>query len=243
MGNSTDAITILNFMRSGHKKIMAGFWIFIAIGLIIVGRFEQIRSTIPADLKKYIPAASEMVTSPAVHKLIDKEALNDMDKKTDTIEIIETKTKRPSAINEDRTGATITIAKIGANIPIVIANTNDQENFHRLLDKGVVVYPGSAGFGNVGQTVLIGHSAPANWPNIKYDTAFSRIIELISGDKIKIDYFGKIYIYSVVKTQIIEKGSNIYSDLTQKSTLVLLTCWPPGRDLQRLAVEAVLISE
>jgi len=66
----------------------------------------------------------------------------------------------------------LSIPKLGLIAPIVTAATNDPEVVHSLLDSGVVLYPGSAPFGGVGQTVVLGHSAPPGWPKIKYDWVF-----------------------------------------------------------------------
>ena len=133
----------------------------------------------------------------------------------------------------------ITISKIDAKLPIETATTTDVAKLHALLDSGVVLYPGSALFGQIGQTILLGHSAPAGWPKIKHDTAFSRISELRSGDEILISYSGQLYRYLVVRTQIINKGVDLPGAIKQGKTLLLVTCWPPGRNLRRIVVEAV----
>jgi LPXTG-site transpeptidase (sortase) family protein len=94
----------------------------------------------------------------------------------------------------------------------------------------------------VGQTIVLGHSAPPNWPNIKHDTIFSRIAELSFGSKIVAVYSDKTYTYSVVENRIIDKGGNIPKLARADNVLVLVTCWPPGRDLKRMVVQADLVS-
>ena len=135
---------------------------------------------------------------------------------------------------------TITIPKIEAYGPIVNATTTNEDTLHGLLDSGAVLFPGSAIFGQPGQTVLLGHSAPAGWPDIKHDTLFSRLIELAAGDRITIDYNGREYHYSVTGTQIIDKGKNVSASETE-NTLALVSCWPPGRNLNRIAVLALYV--
>jgi len=134
---------------------------------------------------------------------------------------------------------TVTIDKFNTTLPLITSQTSDSSKLYALLDQGVVLFPQSAGFGMEGQTVIMGHSAPANWPNIKHDTAFSRINELVAGDRINIVYKGVKYDYSVTRMQIISKGSNLSGAPAADSSLVLVTCWPPGRDAQRIAVEAI----
>jgi len=135
---------------------------------------------------------------------------------------------------------TIVIPGIDSVLPIVTATTTDTAKLHALLDSGVVLYPSSAGFGQVGQTILLGHSAPPNWPKIKQDTAFSRIDELAWGSVITVNYSGKIYQYEVVRTLIVDKGVNLPEFPGGGNSLLLVSCWPPGRNLQRIVVEARL---
>jgi LPXTG-site transpeptidase (sortase) family protein len=94
----------------------------------------------------------------------------------------------------------------------------------------------------VGQTIVLGHSAPPGWPEIKHDTIFSRIAELGFGSKIVAVYNDKTYTYSTVENQIIEKGGDIPKLAAADNALVLVTCWPPGRDLKRMVVQANLVS-
>jgi LPXTG-site transpeptidase (sortase) family protein len=140
----------------------------------------------------------------------------------------------PAEINN-----TITIPKIGVFAPIVTAQTANAAKLHTLLDSGAVFYPGSADFGAKGQTILLGHSAPANWPKIKHDTLFSRLNELKSGESIEVTYGGRTYEYTVLATKIFPKGTDAGFAPYAGNSLVLVTCWPPGRDRQRIAVMAL----
>ncbi|MCU0653398.1 MAG: class E sortase [Candidatus Pacebacteria bacterium] len=147
----------------------------------------------------------------------------------------------PAATESQPRANEIVIAKIGARVPIVTATTTNEAKLHSLLDNGAVLYPTSAGFGKIGQTVLLGHSAPANWPNIKHDTAFSRINELVKGDLVEIYYQDRTYKYEVTRSQVIAKGTDLDGESPDKSWLVLVTCWPPGRDRDRIAIETVFV--
>ena len=70
-------------------------------------------------------------------------------------------------------GNSLEIKKIGIYVPLVLINNVDEA--HAALDKGAVYYPTSAVPGTAGQTVILGHSAPPNWPIIKHDWVFSHL--------------------------------------------------------------------
>lgn len=134
----------------------------------------------------------------------------------------------------------ISIPKIGITAPIVISDTADNNLIHKYLDKGVVMYPGSTVPGSAGETMLLGHSAPPGWPNIKYDWVFTKINQLQPGDTVSITFGNQVHSYAVTKTVFLERGEELPGSDLSKNTLFLISCWPPGKDLKRIAVEAVL---
>jgi sortase (surface protein transpeptidase) len=91
-------------------------------------------------------------------------------------------------------------------------------------------------------TVILGHSAPSGWPKINYDWVFSRLNGLSDGDEIFVFFDQKKYNYRVVEKIFLSKGGEIpdYDPTNQKSILIMLSCWPPGVDLKRIAVQAEL---
>lgn len=133
----------------------------------------------------------------------------------------------------------ITIPAIQISAPIVTTQTTDVDAVHTLLDTGVVLYPGSSPFGQMGETIILGHSAPPGWPKIKYDWVFSKIGDLKTGDKINITYSNKKYSYTVAMIKVLDRGQEVPSIATA-NTLALVSCWPPGKDLNRIAVLAVI---
>ncbi len=132
------------------------------------------------------------------------------------------------------------IPKIGILAPLVLAESSNTADLEKELDRGVVHFPSSALPGERGQTIVLGHSAPANWPKIKYDWVFSNISELNEGDKIFIHFNHRKYTYYVTKKIFLARGEEIpQAELTNsKNILVLVTCWPPGKDFKRIAVWA-----
>lgn len=138
----------------------------------------------------------------------------------------------------------IEIPKIGISAPLIIGGGVDEKIMAENLNNGTVLYAGSSLPGENGQTVILGHSAPAGWPKIKYDWVFSEINNLDIDDKIVLNFNNKRHIYRVIGQKIIEKGQEIeVSDLSENNnTLVLISCWPPGKNYKRIAVRAELIN-
>jgi len=132
------------------------------------------------------------------------------------------------------------IPSIGITAPIVTTQNRDNDALHKLLDSGVVLYPGSAAFGKAGQTVLLGHSAPAGWPKIKYDWVFTKINLLKDGDTVAVTYNDVDYYYTVTGTRVIAKGESLPITDASDNMLQLVSCWPPGKDYKRIVVEAQL---
>ena len=134
------------------------------------------------------------------------------------------------------------ISAIGIYAPIVLSQSTDKNSLAKDLDKGVVYYPGSVLPGQKGQIVILGHSAPLNWPKIKHDWVFSDLNDLESGDKIIINLDHKQYIYTVKEKTIIKKGGEIAPETSMESNnnLTLISCWPPGKNIQRIVVQAAL---
>ncbi|NQU82699.1 MAG: class E sortase [Parcubacteria group bacterium] len=142
----------------------------------------------------------------------------------------------------------IEIPRIGIKAPMVfideeIGSNLSPNGFKKYLDRGVVHYPGSSLPGTKGQVMVLGHSAPALWPRINHDWVFSKLDKLGVGDRIVIIYNNKEYSYRVQNTIYLEKGEEMPdSTLTNlRYMLVLISCWPPGKDNRRIAVEAVML--
>jgi LPXTG-site transpeptidase (sortase) family protein len=138
---------------------------------------------------------------------------------------------------------TLEIPKISISAPIIFSTSADKETLEKDLNSGVVYYPGSVYPGQVGQIVVLGHSAPVGWPKIKYDWVFTDINDLEVGDNIFIHLNNKKYTYTVRQKTIIQRGKDIPIENLSQSTNVLnlVSCWPPGKDYQRIVVQAELV--
>jgi sortase A len=136
----------------------------------------------------------------------------------------------------------IEIPKISITAPIIFSQSTDTSILMKDLDKGVVYYPGSVYPGQQGQIIILGHSAPVGWPKIKHDWVFSDLNNLEAGDKILIDLNNKQYTYIVKQKTIIAKGAEVPAYTSPNGVLTLISCWPPGKDYQRIAVQAELLT-
>jgi len=129
----------------------------------------------------------------------------------------------------------IEIPRIGVIAPIVASDDQFKEN----LDKGVLLHPDSSVPYNM---IILGHSAPDGWPDIKFDDIFSTINELQENDSIIVNLNNKEYKYKVYEQRIFfPNDENLQTD--KQKVLILITCWPPGKDYQRLAVFAEMVDK
>lgn len=141
-------------------------------------------------------------------------------------------------------GNTIYIPAINSWAPILESGTNTNTAYLAILKKGVLHYSDSVNPGELGAVIILGHSAPLNWPDINYDNVFSAISKLKSGDEIRIVYGGKTYVYQTIEGQVIDKGGEIPEGWLENDTqkIILLSCWPPGKDYKRYGVVAELLT-
>lgn len=108
-------------------------------------------------------------------------------------------------------------------------------------------YPGTALPGERGNAFIYGHSVlPWFFNPDNYKTIFSTLGELEPGDEFIITYNNRQYTYAVesleeVPTSQVEPLAEIKPKFLNESTVVLMTCSPPGTKLKRLLVNGVLV--
>lgn len=135
------------------------------------------------------------------------------------------------------------IPELDVSSPLIIGETTDTKELEKLLKYGVVYYPGSVLPGEEGKTIILGHSSHPSWPKVNYNWVFTNLNELERGDEIVINFNNEKYTYRVRGTNYIKKGEKVESRyLTDTGNmLMLVSCWPPGKDAERIVVEAELI--
>ena len=132
----------------------------------------------------------------------------------------------------------ISIPALKILAPVIVPETNDPQKIHQLLDQGVIYYPGSPLPSQVGKVVILGHSAPPGWPDIKYDRVFSDIMKLNNDDEVKLTFRQHLYPYRVIEKHVFTKSEEeaFLAQKTNQKLLILSTCYPPGKDAKRYLV-------
>lgn len=137
--------------------------------------------------------------------------------------------------NDDGNKYYLTIPKLKIKDATVIIGSSN-------LEKSLIQYPQTALPGQLGNTVIFGHSVLPQFFNPRsYLTIFSTLYTLKIGDEIIINYDGSEYKYLV--SEMYEVKADDFSVLEQRfddKVITLITCSPPGTYLRRLVVKAEL---
>ncbi len=150
----------------------------------------------------------------------------------------------PSISQEVSPEPRLIIPKLNVDVPIrfdlqlsdVMAAMNNGVAHYRIA--GASAYPGE-----IGNTVITGHSAGDVYSSNPYKYIFSGLERLEDGDLIYINYNSTRYTYQVVKKEVVEP-SNVAALVVQtdKPLLTLVTCTPLGTSRYRLLVTAEQIA-
>jgi len=141
----------------------------------------------------------------------------------------------PTATNPLVKSYYFSIPKLGINKALVLTDSHD-------LKKSLLQYPGTAFPGDLGNTVIFGHSVlPQFFSPTNYISIFSTLHTLKPGDLINLSFEGVDYSYFI--TEMYEVAPDNLAPLAQSfdaHRLTLITCTPPGTYLRRLIVRAEL---
>jgi LPXTG-site transpeptidase (sortase) family protein len=146
---------------------------------------------------------------------------------------------------EQLQGYSLIIPKLGVNAPVVKGDTASG-NWKEGFENGVVLYPGSEQEGAGASAYILGHSSAPMGYKGDYGSVFALLDKLSAGDALEFNGPNGSAIYEVVQKAVIKpsgslgpKSLNALASTDKNAeTLVLLTCWPPGTSLQRIAVSA-----
>lgn len=137
----------------------------------------------------------------------------------------------------------IIIPKINVEIPIVYDVASVEEDvFQQALEGGVVHYRGTSHPGETGNTVIFGHSSNNILNRGKYKFAFVLLSRLENGDTFMLHHGGKRYVYRVNQKKIVPPTDLSVLGPTDKPSVTLITCDPPGTAINRLVVVGEQIS-
>lgn len=145
-------------------------------------------------------------------------------------------------ISPINTEFSLIIPKIGINSPVVKnIDPNNPPQYQLALTHGVAHAQGSALPGFPGNVFIFAHSATDWYQANQYNAIFYLINKLEKNDQIILYYQGSKYVYKVIDKKIVEASDIKYlTDTTDKYSLTLMTCWPPGTSLKRLVIQALL---
>ncbi len=138
------------------------------------------------------------------------------------------------------------IPKINVDVPVNYDASPDYNSQMDAMKNGVAYFgiPGANSKpGQIGNTVIAGHSSNDVTDQGDYKFIFARLDALVPGDTIYINYLGTRYVYSITKKEVVKPTdvqALIYT--TNKPVITLLTCTPIGTALNRLLVTAEQIS-
>jgi sortase A len=133
----------------------------------------------------------------------------------------------------------IIITKLGVNAPLFV-NVLPSQTLPT-LEKGVVHYADTALPGQIGNTVIFGHSSDYPWSPGLYKNVFALLDQLVAGDKITIPYKSQRFTYEVTSAKVVRASDLSVLKKTADPQLTLITCYPVGTSQRRLVVSARLV--
>jgi len=152
----------------------------------------------------------------------------------------------PLSTNAVSSDPKLIIPKINIDVPVIYDVTPDYDAQMKAMENGVAYFgiPGANSKpGQIGNTVLSGHSSNDIIDPGSYKFIFAQLDRLNKSDTIYVNYNGVRYTYTVTKKEVVtptEVSKLIYP--TDKPVLTLITCTPLGTSLNRLLVTAEQVS-
>jgi sortase A len=131
-------------------------------------------------------------------------------------------------------------------VPVLYGVGNDYDSQMAAMAKGVAQFaiPGASSVpGQIGNTVIAGHSSNDLLDSGDYKFIFAQLDKLVVGDTIYANYNSVRYTYIVTGKEVVKPtdvSKLVYP--TTKPILTLLTCTPLGTSLNRLLVIADQVS-
>lgn len=136
----------------------------------------------------------------------------------------------------------LVIPKVNIDVPVVWDTRPDHDSQMAAMEEGVAWFgiPGANSKpGQVGNTVLSGHSSNDFLESGEYKFVFAPLHRLALGDTIYINYEGTRYTYNVTDISVVKPTDvDALRYPTDKPVLTLITCTPLGTALNRLLITA-----
>jgi len=139
----------------------------------------------------------------------------------------------------------IIIPKINAQGPVVYdVPSISEDDVQSGLERGIVHYPTTPNPGELGNAVFFGHSSGNILNRGKYKFIFVLLNWMEVGDTFYIQKDGVRYVYKVFEKRVVKPSDvSVLDPIAGKpSTATLITCDPPGTNVNRLIVIGEQIS-
>lgn len=133
----------------------------------------------------------------------------------------------------------IEIPKIAVKAPLLV--DIEPEQIVEQLKFGVAHYLQTALPGEIGNSVVVGHSSDFPWSDGNYKNIFALLDKLAVGDDIIVSYKKQKLVYKVRETKVVSPTDLSVLARTDEPILTLLTCYPVGSTRSRLIVTATLL--
>lgn len=213
---------LLGKVQDSAKKIRKSrhfIPIVAALGVVMIFAFLQYNTMIIANVQAYVSPGN-----------------------IDPQNIVVDPTTQVAVSSESR----LIIPKINVDVPVFYDVGTDHDSQMAAMENGLAHFPirgASSHPGEIGNTVLAGHSSNDLFDTGAYKFIFAQLEKLKEGDTIYANYNGVRYTYVVTKMEVVhptEVNKLVYP--TDKPVMTLITCTPLGTTLNRLLVTAEQVS-
>lgn len=138
----------------------------------------------------------------------------------------------------------IIIPKINLEVPVVYdLGTVDEKAIQDGLEDGVVHYAASPEPGEIGNSVIVGHSSNNILNSGKYKFAFVLLRRLEIDDTFFMHKDGIRYTYKIYDKKVVPPNDvSVLGPAEKTNSVTLITCDPPGTSINRLIIVAEQIS-
>ena len=138
----------------------------------------------------------------------------------------------------------IIIPKINLEVPVVYGlNTISEDAIQDGLEDGVVHYASTPEPGEIGNSVIVGHSSNNILNSGKYKFAFVLLRRLDVDDTFFVHKDGIRYTYKIYDKKVVPPTDvSVLGPASRTNSMTLITCDPPGTSINRLIITAEQIS-
>jgi len=136
--------------------------------------------------------------------------------------------------------STLVMEQLAEPLPLVYSDTLEEKQIQQYLKQGAVILPLGTTFGQPGNVVITAHSSGFESFG-PYRFAFTKLGELGAGEEFQITAGTTTYTYRVYAKEIVWPNQVDRLPDDDRSTVTLVTCWPPWTNLKRLLVHSELV--